>query len=140
MKVKKLTEKNIEEKSKTLPQERYVAYFDGAGMRPDGTGSGYAWFIENNGIKMVQRMDGLTSNQAEYRGFLSLVKHLPEYSKCDLNSDSMLVVSQFNKVWAVRDPELKRLLYQVRDAIQERHLKVRLKWVPRRENRAGKLL
>ena len=130
----------MKQNSKTASQERYVAYFDGAGMRPDGTGSGYSWHIENNGIKMVQRMDGLTSNQAEYRGLLSLVKHLPEGTKATLYSDSQLVVSQVNKVWAVRDPELKRLLYLVRDAIQERHLKVTLKWVPRKENRAGKLL
>ena len=122
------------------PGERYVAYFDGAGMRPDGKGSGYAWFIENNGIKMVQRLDGLTSNQSEYRGLLSLVKHLPENTRWRLYSDSQLVVYQFNKLWAVRDPELQRLLDLVRGVIRDRNLKIRLEWVPRKENRAGKLL
>jgi len=126
--------------TKTALQDCCVAYFDGSGMRPDGTGSGYAWVIETTGIKMVQPMDGLTSNQAEYRGLLSLVKHIPEYSKANLFSDSQLVVSQYNRVWKVRDPELQRLLYLVRDVIQERHLKVKLKWIPRRENLAGKLL
>jgi len=108
----------MKDKPKATPQERYVAYFDGAGMRPDATGSGSAWFIENTGInKMLQRMDGLTNNQAEYRGFLSLVKHLQEGTKATLHSDSQLVVNQFNKAWAVRDPELQRLLDLVRQVI-----------------------
>jgi ribonuclease HI len=125
---------------KMASQPCYEVYFDGAGMRPDGTGSGYSWINVTTGQKRVIRIDGLTNNQSEYRGLLSSVKNLPEYGEANLNSDSQLVVYQFNRNWVVRDPKLQRLLDRVREVIRERHLKVTLRWVPRKENLAGKLL
>src|ERR1035438_4217424 len=43
-------------------------FFDGAGCRPNGEGSGFAWICPDSNEKLVQRVPGLTNNQAEYRG------------------------------------------------------------------------
>jgi hypothetical protein len=48
-----------------------VIHCDGAGSRPDGKGSGFAWIRPHTGERYVERVDGLTNNQAEYRALIS---------------------------------------------------------------------
>jgi len=115
-------------------------YVDGSGMRPDGTGSGCAWLNVTTGMRRVVRIDGLSNNQAEYWSLILALRDLPKGEEAELFSDSELVVCQFNGKWAIRDLELQRLLKVAQQVIRERHLKVTLKWVPRSENIAGKLL
>jgi ribonuclease HI len=115
-------------------------FVDGAGMRPDGTGSGYGWVNETTSEKYFKWVDGLTNNQAEYRGLLYALCSLPKGAKADISSDSELMVCQFNRRWKVRDPALQQLLDRVRSVIIRRNLRVNLTWVPRQQNRAGELL
>jgi ribonuclease HI len=88
----------------------------------------------------VNRIDGLTSNQAEYRALLSGVKNLREGSRASVFSDSQLMCEQFNGRYRVRDLHLQKLLARVQQVIAERRLTVTLAWVPREQNLAGKLL
>jgi ribonuclease HI len=115
-------------------------YIDGAGMRPDGTGSGYGWMDEHRGIEFYRQRDGLTNNQAEYRALLSAVKHLPQGSVAEMFTDSELICYQFEGSYKVRDPKLKKLLTRVYETIKQRQVKVTLSWVRRERNLAGKLL
>lgn len=48
-----------------------VIYVDGAGCRPDGRGSGFAWIQPSSGEQHIEQIDGLTNNQAEYRALIS---------------------------------------------------------------------
>ena len=41
-------------------------YTDGAGKRPDGNGSGFAWVREDTRERHVERIPGLSNNEAEY--------------------------------------------------------------------------
>ena len=117
-----------------------IIFIDGAGRRPDGTGSGYAWLNRATGRQQVKWEDGLTNNQAEFRALLYALETRPMGTEVKIHSDSQLLVAQFQKDWTVKNPELEDLLLQAREIIRERHLTVTLSWVPRDRNPAGKLL
>ncbi len=115
-------------------------FFDGAGCRPDGEGSGYAWVCPDSNERLVKRVAGLTNNQAEYRGFLSALEYPPEGAIVDMCSDSQLICSQFSGAYRVKDEALQILLSEVRAVISRKRLQLTLRWVPRNQNLAGKLL
>jgi len=115
-------------------------YTDGSGMRPDGKGSAIAWCRKDTGETHVEPRDGLTNNEAEYGAVLSAIKHVPKFSEVEVLSDSELVCCQFAGKWKVRDPSLIQLLSQIREEIKRKNLRVDLTWIPRRENRAGKMI
>jgi hypothetical protein len=48
--------------------------------------------------------------------------------------------SQVNGNYKTRDLELTELLQQVHELIKKKNLKSELRWIPRQENLAGKLL
>lgn len=58
------TKKNNDDSIKVAAPIRI--HVDGAGARPDGKGSGFAWIEEGTGKRHVCRQDGLTNNEAEY--------------------------------------------------------------------------
>lgn len=117
-----------------------VFHIDGAGSRPDGTGSGFAWTRLGTDKQRVRWLDGLTNNQAEYYGLLSVLQYVAVGSCAQILTDSQLVCEQFNGRWAVNDAQLIRLLEEARDLIEEKELEIELKWIPREKNLAGNLL
>jgi ribonuclease HI len=115
-------------------------HIDGAGQRPDGRGSGYAWVRLGTDKQRIQRVHGWTNNEAEYRALLSVLKYLADGSRAKIFTDSQLVCQQFNGRWAVNDPKLIPLLSRARDLIENKSLQVEVAWIPRGQNEAGKLL
>jgi ribonuclease HI len=113
---------------------------DGAGSRPDGKGSGFAWIQPKTRQQHIERIDGLTNNQAEYRAFISVLTVIPIGSTAHVFTDSQLMWSQFTGNNRVRHPDLSELLSQVHTLIKEKNLTIDLQWVPRHKNLAGKLL
>jgi ribonuclease HI len=122
--------------------ENWTFHIDGAGSRPDGTGSGFGWvrLDRNEHEQRIKWIAGLTSNQAEYRGLLSVLKYLAPGTTAIISTDSQLVCEQFNCRWAARDPALRALLQKARDLIVDKELSVHVQWIPREQNLAGKLL
>jgi ribonuclease HI len=117
-----------------------VVYCDGAGARPNGKGSGFSWIQPETGQKHVEKIDGLTNNQAEYRALLSALSSIPNGSKVRVFTDSQLMTWQVRGFYRVHSPELVELLSQVRLLIKERDLILDLRWISRNKNLAGKLL
>jgi ribonuclease HI len=117
-----------------------VIFCDGAGSRPDGKGSGFAWIQPRTGKRHVERVDGLTNNQAEYLALSSALNFLHDGSTAQVFTDSQLLWAQMVGRYKVHDTELAELLSQVRDVIKKKELKIDLQWVPRQKNLAGKLL
>ena len=115
-------------------------FFDGAGCRPNGEGSGFAWLCPDTGQRHVERVNGLTNNQAEYRAFLAALQNVSQGSTVEMFSDSQLICSQFAGDYRVKDSALQELLSAIEALILSNHLKVKLQWVPRSRNLAGKLL
>ena len=118
----------------------FEIYIDGAGQRPDGSGSGYCYVNVTTGKQRIKSVHHLTGNMAEYRALIYALLNLPAGSEADIFSDSALVVNQFNNCWSVNDVKLATLLHQAREIIQKNDLKVTLRWLRRDQNLAGKLL
>ncbi len=136
MKAKKQTQPN----NPQLGSKPLKMFFDGAGCRPNGEGSGFAWLCPDTNQRRVERVEGLTNNQAEYKAFLAALQHVPEDSAVEMFSDSQLICSQFAGQYRVKDYALQELLSEVLALILSKRLKVTLQWVPRTQNLAGKLL
>lgn len=88
----------------------------------------------------VYREDGLTNNEAEYLGLRSVLEGLPVGSSAEVLMDSMPVCSQFSGRYRVRDARMSRLLDEVRALIDQKRLTVKVTWIPRQQNLAGRLL
>jgi ribonuclease HI len=134
------TTNQLNQDSQTHGNNSMIVYCDGAGSRPDGKGSGFAWMQPQTGERHVEHHDGLTNNQAEYRALISALTFLPEGSAAQVFTDSELMWSQVNGNYHVRDTELSELLSQVHTLIEKNNLTIDLQWVPRNKNLAGKLL
>jgi ribonuclease HI len=124
----------------TNNHNKAVIYCDGSGCRPDGRGSGLAWIRQDTGERHVERVDGLTNNQAEYRAILSALSVLPDRCDVQVLTDSQLVWSQVVGNYRVRHPELLELLTQIQSLVKKKELKLDLQWIRREQNLAGKLL
>src|SRR6478752_2526898 len=122
MKTTKKTQSNSSPQS-TKP---LTMFFDGAGCRPDGEGSGLAWLCPDTGLRHVERVMGLTNNQAEYKAFLAALQNVPDGSAVEMFSDSQLICSQFVGDYRVKDYALQGLLAEVRALILNKRLKVKL--------------
>jgi ribonuclease HI len=115
-------------------------FTDGSGSRPDGKGSGFAWFRQDTGQKKIVREDGLTNNQAEYRAILAAVETLPTGAKAEILTDSENTCFQLKGIRRVIDPHLADLNARINSLIAKRRLAIEFTWIPRRENLAGKLI
>jgi ribonuclease HI len=134
------TKKQTESQSSQPRGKPVRMFFDGAGCRPNGEGSGFAWLCPDTNQRQIVRVNGLTNNQAEYKAFLAALQDVPEDSTVEMFSDSQLICSQFAGQYRVKDHALQELLSEVLALILNKHLKVTLQWVPRTQNLAGKLL
>jgi len=124
-------------------QQRLRIYTDGSGCRPDGTGSGFAWLRENGSQPAIIRIvkeDRLTNNQAEYKAILSALESVPSTSNVEILTDSENTCFQLKGERRVKDPQLVQLHDRIQGVIEKGHLDVVFTWVPRRDNRAGRLI
>jgi ribonuclease HI len=134
-------ENQRQSESSLAPNSKHLRmFFDGAGCRPNGEGSGFAWLCPDTNQRQVVRVNGLTNNQAEYKAFLAALQHVPEDSTVEMFSDSQLVCAQFAGQYRAKDPALQALLSEAHALIRDKRLKVNLQWVFRNQNLAGKLL
>jgi hypothetical protein len=117
-----------------------LIYIDGAGCRPDGKGSGFAWIQPSSGEQHTEQIDGLTNRQAEYRALISALFTLPNGSSAQIFTDSRVMWGELVGHCRVRDPELAALLLLVRTLAKGNDLKIYPRWIPRRKNLAGRLL
>ncbi len=55
-------------------------------------------------------------------------------------SDSKLVVNQIKMEWHIKKERLRNLFEEVLSLIKEKKIDFKIEWIPRRENKAGKVL
>ena len=89
-------------------------YVDGAG----GEKSGYGFFIKETGESFYEEKLGITNNQAEYNAIIVALK----------------------KFQGSTDNEQLRILAQESWLLIPKIPKLKIKWIPRKENLAGKML
>ncbi len=90
--------------------------------------------------KILEDVGDVTNNQAEYMALIKALEVIRErgIERATIYSDSELLVKQIKGEYRVRNPNLKPYYARVRALLSG--LRVRLIWVPREENPAGKLL
>jgi ribonuclease HI len=114
-------------------------YVDGSGA-PKGK---YGYFVEETGKSFVQKDDSITNNEAEYLAILQLFtdkiisQSNEEYI---VYSDSQLIVNQINHVYAINNEKLRAFATKIWEDKMKYNYKMRFEWIPRKENKAGKLL
>lgn len=111
-------------------------YVDGSG----GPNSGYGFFVKETGESFYDKKPDITNNQAEYLAIISVLK---KFSSSDdeitIFSDSKNTVSQLNHEFAINNDQLRELAREAW-ALLSKIPNVKLVWVPRNENLAGKML
>jgi len=111
-------------------------YVDGAG----GPNSGYGFFVKETGESFYEKKPNLTNNQAEYMAIIAaLKKFLATDDEVTIYSDSKNSVSQLNHIFAINNENLKELAREAWPIIAK-YSKLKIIWVPRNENLAGKML
>jgi len=106
----------------------------------DGGGEKYCFVIpENNLVKIFEKKD-ITNNEAEYLAVIEALKHVEKNSIVTILSDSKLIVNQIKMEWHIKQENLRRLFEEVLALIKEKNLDLKIEWVPRKENKAGKVL
>ena len=111
-------------------------YVDGAG----GDDPGYGYYVKESGESFYEKKAAITNNQAEYLAIISaLKKYVESTDEVIIYSDSKNTVNQLNHDYAINSEQLKEL---AREAWPRRakFSNLKIKWVPRKENLAGKML
>lgn len=112
-------------------------YVDGSG----GPNSGYGYFVKETGESFYEKKSDLTNNQAEYLAIISaLNKFVDSNDKITIYSDSKNTVYQLNHEFAINNDELRRLAQEAWGIIGKFSDRLSIKWIPRKENLAGKML
>ena len=106
-------------------------YVDGSGK----TGR-YCYFVEGKTPKLFEEK-GITNNQAEYRAIISALQDMAE-ENIEILSDSELVVKQLNHDYSIKNDILRKLALEIWKLCENRNVTIR--WIPRNENKAGKVL
>jgi ribonuclease HI len=111
-------------------------YVDGSG----GEKSGYGFFINETGESFYEEKLGITNNQAEYLAIIQALKKFQDSSEeIVIFSDSKNTVNQLNHEFAINNEQL-RILAQEAWLLIPKIPKLKIKWIPRKENLAGKML
>ena len=111
-------------------------YVDGAG----GEDSGYGYFVKETGESFYEKKPDITNNQAEYLAIISaLKKFVNSDDEVIIYSDSKNTVNQLNHEYAINNEQLKTLAREAWPLIAK-FSNLKIKWIPRSENLAGKML
>ena len=111
-------------------------YVDGSG----GDNSGYGYFVKETGESFYEKRPGITNNQAEYLGIISALEKLGGLgNKITIYSDSKNTVSQLNHEFAINSEALRDLARKAWSLIANIS-GLKIVWIPRSQNLAGKML
>jgi len=111
-------------------------YVDGSG----GNDAGYGFFVKETGESFYEKKPNITNNQAEYLAIISaLKKFVDNDEEIAIYSDSKNTVNQLNHEFAINNEQLRSLAREAWSLIAK-FSKIKISWVPRSQNLAGKML
>ena len=111
-------------------------YVDGSG----GPNSGFGFFVKESGESFYKKEPNITNNEAEYMAIIAALKKFLDYKdEINIYSDSKNTVSQLNHEYAINNDELRTLAREAWNLMSE-YSNLKIKWIPRNENLAGKML
>ena len=111
-------------------------YVDGSG----GPNSGFGFFVKETGESFYKKEPNITNNQAEYMAIISALKKFSgTIDEIIIYSDSKNTVSQLNHEFAINNDQLRTLARETWDLIAK-FPNLKINWIPRNQNLAGKML
>ena len=111
-------------------------YVDGSG----GPNSGFGFFVKESGESFYKKEPNITNNKAEYMAIIAVLKKFLDYKdEINIYSDSKNTVSQLDHEYAINNDELRTLAREAWNLMSE-YSNLKIKWIPRNENLAGKML
>ena len=111
-------------------------FVDGSG----GPEAGFGFFVKETGESFYKKEADITNNQAEYTAIVSVLKKfLGSTDEIIIYSDSKNTVSQLNHEYALNNSQLRSLAMEAWELIAK-YPNLKIKWIPRNENLAGKML
>jgi ribonuclease HI len=111
-------------------------YVDGSG----GPNSGFGFFVKETGESFYKKESNITNNQAEYMAIIMVLKKfLDNDSEINIYSDSKNTVAQLNHEYAINSDQLRTLAMETWNLIGK-YTNLKITWIPRNENLAGKML
>jgi len=111
-------------------------FVDGSG----GPNSGFGFFVKETGESFYKKEPNITNNQAEYMAIISVLKKfLGTTDEIIIYSDSKNTVSQLNHEFAINNDQLRTLARETWDLIAK-FPNLKINWIPRNQNLAGKML
>ena len=111
-------------------------FVDGSG----GINSGFGYFIKETGESFYEKRSNITNNQAEYMAIISVLKKFTgNKDEIIIYSDSKNTVSQLNHDYAINNEQLRSLAREAWELISK-FVNLKIQWIPRAENLAGKML
>ena len=117
-----------------------LIYTDGAARNnPGPAGLGVVFLDESGKLRFSCKkyIGQATNNQAEYQAVILALTKAKEFGpeKIQVFMDSKLVVEQVSGNFKIKNPDLKKLFWQIRDQILEFGGKVEFKYIPREKNK-----
>ena len=111
-------------------------FVDGSG----GPNSGFGFFVKETGESFYKKEPNITNNQAEYMAIISALKKFSGTAdEIVIYSDSKNTVSQLNHEFAINNDQLRTLARETWDLIAK-FPNLKINWIPRNQNLAGKML
>lgn len=111
-------------------------YVDGSG----GDNAGYGFFVKETGESFHEKKAGITNNQAEYLAIIVALQRLGgKDNTITIYSDSKNTVSQLNHEFAINSEPLRELAREAW-SIMGKIPNLKIVWIPRAQNLAGKML
>lgn len=111
-------------------------FVDGSG----GPNSGYGFFVKETGESFYKKEPNITNNQAEYMAIISALKKFSDTTdEILIYSDSKNTVLQLNHEYAINNDQLRSLARETWE-LAAKFPNLKIKWIPRNQNLAGKML
>ena len=111
-------------------------FVDGSG----GANSGFGYFVKETGESFYEKKSGITNNQAEYMAIISVLKKFSGIAdEVVIYSDSKNTVSQLNHEYSINNDQLRDLAREAWDMMVKLP-NLKIIWIPRNQNLAGKML
>lgn len=111
-------------------------FVDGSG----GPNSGFGFFVKETGESFYKKEPNITNNQAEYMAIISALKKFSGTTdEIVIYSDSKNTVSQLNHEFAINNDQLRNLARETWDLVPK-FPNLKINWIPRNQNLAGKML
>ena len=111
-------------------------FVDGSG----GPNSGFGFFVKETGESFYKKEPNITNNQAEYMAIISALKKFSgSIDEIMIYSDSKNTVSQLNHEFAINNDQLRTLARETWDLVAK-FPNLKINWIPRNQNLAGKML